>query len=276
MLNMAFSGFVLFASRFCCGLTDQAQHQSSSCNILKSLLMNECSLLQWHFQASFYRLWLGCRPEQPGAGGITAASLAAGRTIQSTACAPKHARWMGAAARGCSHAAAGPSLTLDAGVSQLDSTPTARLDISPLTPGLGALGLHLPATVDAPLSNRDVRYANARLSLPLYTGGGLPPCSRRQRRPPGQPVCAPGRLRLQVAEAYFNVLRARHAASVASQYLQSLQSYQRDVNNFFRKAWWRVAMCWVPNWRWPMPSKSRFRPDRPKASASRPITACWA
>jgi outer membrane protein TolC len=50
-----------------------------------------------------------------------------------------------------------------------------------------------------------------------------------------QPVCAPGRLRLQVAEAYFNVLRARHAASVASQYLQSLQSYQRDVNNFFRK-----------------------------------------
>ncbi|WP_159877220.1 TolC family protein [Aquitalea denitrificans] len=138
-----------------------------------------------------------------------------------------------------SHAAAGPALTFDAGVSQLDSTPTARLDISPLSQGLGALGAHLPSTVDAPLSNRDVRYANARLSLPLYTGGRLAAMQQAAAAATSASQYAQEQarqsLRLQVAEAYFNVLRARHAASVASQYLQSLQSYQRDVNNFFRK-----------------------------------------
>jgi len=138
-----------------------------------------------------------------------------------------------------SHAAAGPALTVDAGISQLDSTPTARLDISPLTQGLGALGAHLPATVDAPLSKRDVRYANARLSLPLYTGGRLTAMQQAAAAATSASQYAEEQtrqtLRLQVAEAYFNVLRARHAASVASQYLQSLQSYQRDVNNFFRK-----------------------------------------
>jgi outer membrane protein TolC len=138
-----------------------------------------------------------------------------------------------------SHAAAGPALTVDAGVSQLDSTPTARLDISPLTQGLGALGAHLPATVDAPLSKRDVRYANARLSLPLYTGGRLSAMQQAAAAATSASQYAAEQarqaLRLQVAEAYFNVLRAHHAANVASQYLQSLQSYQRDVNNFFHK-----------------------------------------
>ncbi|KJV33934.1 hypothetical protein VI06_01415 [Aquitalea magnusonii] len=137
------------------------------------------------------------------------------------------------------HAAAGPALTLDAGVSQLDSTPTARLDISPLTQGLGALGQHLPATVDAPLSNRDVRYANARLGLPLYTGGRLTALQQSAAAATSASRYAQEQvrqaLRLQVADAYVNVLRARHAAAVASQYLQSLQAYQRDVNNFFRK-----------------------------------------
>ncbi|MBV8679825.1 MAG: TolC family protein [Aquitalea sp.] len=151
------------------------------------------------------------------------------------------ARKVGAAQQqeAASHAAAGPALTVDAGVSQLDSTPTARLDISPLTQGLGALAARLPSTVDAPLSERDVRFANARLSLPLYTGGKLTALQQAAAAATDASRYAQDtarqELKLQVAEAYFNVLRARHAATVAEQYLASLQSYQRDVNNFFRK-----------------------------------------
>lgn len=136
-------------------------------------------------------------------------------------------------------AAAGPTLSVDAGWSRLDHTPTARLDVSPLTQGLGALAARLPAAVDVPLTDEDVRFANARLSLPVYTGGKLDALQQSAAAATsasryGQEQARQA-LRLQVAEAYFNVLRAGHAATVAAQYLASLQAYQRDVNNFFRK-----------------------------------------
>ncbi len=161
--------------------------------------------------------------------------------VQASNALRAEARRVGAAGEQvkAAEAAAGPTLKLEGSWTQLDSTPQARIDLTPMTQGLGPLAARLPSSVDAPLSSNHLGVADARLSLPLYTSGRLQ--ALRDAALSSEDAARQGltqaeqELRLQVAEAYFNVLRAGHAHDVARQYLASLESYQRDVGNFFRK-----------------------------------------
>ncbi|MTD32336.1 hypothetical protein GKE73_00605 [Paludibacterium sp. dN 18-1] len=142
--------------------------------------------------------------------------------------------------RHAAQAAAGPVVSLQGNWLKLEREPKARMDLSPLTSGLPLplRGL-LPGSMEASLSDDQVTLAEARISLPVYTSGRLTHLHDAAQAAEQAAQYGEERTRqdvkLDVAEAYFNVLRARDAEQVARELLTSLSAYRRDVGNFYQK-----------------------------------------
>ncbi|WP_374357460.1 TolC family protein [Chitinimonas sp.] len=131
-----------------------------------------------------------------------------------------------------------PVLSLSAGYLHLSDAPTSSVDLSPLghalagTP-LAPIAARLPGNLSLPLAERDISAGSLALSYPLYSGGrisatqraaaaGLDLAQANQQR-------ARQQLRLDIAEAYLNVLRADAAAQVAERYRSGLAAHRNDV-----------------------------------------------
>ncbi|MBV1775364.1 TolC family protein [Burkholderiaceae bacterium DAT-1] len=128
-----------------------------------------------------------------------------------------------------------PSVNLLATSQHLGGPPEASVDTSPLagklahTPFAGLL----PSSLAMPLSERNVQLASLSLTYSLYTGGRI----RAAQDAAGAQqdlVAAQGRslrltIKLSVAEAYLNVLRAQAAEQVAQQALATVQRHLDDV-----------------------------------------------
>ncbi len=137
-------------------------------------------------------------------------------------------------------AAAGPSVGASAQWQKLDHAITGTMDTSGLAAAMPApLRSQFPSRLEAPLSEDHLATAEVKVTLPVYTGGRLTSMAdaARARENSARHGVARSRLdvRLDVAEAYFNVLRASEALKVATLYQDTLVAYRRDVGNAFHK-----------------------------------------
>ncbi|GGY20692.1 hypothetical protein GCM10011289_25390 [Paludibacterium paludis] len=147
-----------------------------------------------------------------------------------------------AAARGieAAEAAAGPQVSASAQWQKLDREVRAVMDTSALSAAMPApVKALFPGRIETPLTNDHPFNAEVKVTLPVYTAGRLDRlagAAREAERATRHGVeRARQDLRLDVAEAYVNVLRANEAVSVATLYLSTLEAYRRDVGNYYRR-----------------------------------------
>ncbi|AMN46043.1 hypothetical protein ACG33_02740 [Steroidobacter denitrificans] len=140
-----------------------------------------------------------------------AAMLAEVESARSTEQAARAARW--------------PSLTAGAGVTRFDAAPEFRF---------GALGTILQAPI---FPGDDYAAANLQLTLPLYTGGrisrGIAAAHQASLGAAEMERAARSTLRLDVAESYVGVLRARRLLHTAQSSVASLSAHASDVQRMF-------------------------------------------
>ncbi len=152
-----------------------------------------------------------------------AAAIAADRRFSAVRHITESARASLSAAEG----ARLPRLSLEGGYTALDSAPTNRVTISPFP------------TLDVPQSDDRYWSYQASVSLPLYTSGrisrgidaaraGLDAQSADESR-------ALADLKLEVAGAYLDVLRAQRAREVTERTTASLAAHAADVQTRFAK-----------------------------------------
>ncbi len=106
-----------------------------------------------------------------------------------------------------------PTLANRSGYVHLSAEPTFALDIPAMPPVLPT-----PVTLESPLADRSFAMSATTLTVPLYTGGKIQAGidARRFLVQAEQAGLAAARqnLKLEVAEAYFHVLRARRLHEV--------------------------------------------------------------
>jgi len=140
-----------------------------------------------------------------------AATVADVESARSTEQAARAARW--------------PSLTAGAGFTRFDTAPEFRF---------GAPG----ATLQAPIfPGDDYAAANLQVTLPLYTGGriskGIDAAHQATIGSWEMERVARSTLRMDVAESYVGVLRARRLLRTASSTVASLRAHANDVGRMF-------------------------------------------
>lgn len=120
-----------------------------------------------------------------------------------------------------------PSLNAQGGWYHLDQPPAATFQLPPL------------GTLQAPLIQQDVRAYQLTASLPLFTGGrisGAVHAAAAAADAAGQSESAAREdLKLSVAGAYVDVLRARRAQRLAETSVATLQAHAQDVDALYAK-----------------------------------------
>lgn len=115
-----------------------------------------------------------------------------------------------------------PGVSLEAGYTALDQTPAFRADL---------LGQQL----QMPMAQQESAAYKAMATLPLYTGGrierGIDAAAAGLEAARLGETADVQNLRLRVADAYVNVLRAGRMLRVAESHVESLAAHARDVEN---------------------------------------------
>ncbi|MGI9238252.1 MAG: TolC family protein [Woeseiaceae bacterium] len=119
-----------------------------------------------------------------------------------------------------------PSVSASAGVTQFDEAPT--FDFS---------GAGVPAVLPL-FGGESMTMADARLTLPLYTGGqvgdGISAAEAMLSVTQFQSTASIQTIKLAVASEYIGVLRAQSALAVADANVRSLTAHVRDVDDMFK------------------------------------------
>ncbi len=120
-----------------------------------------------------------------------------------------------------------PNLVLAADYLKLDNPPTFE---STLTDSL-------PFSVS--FFEEDTLYYSATTTLPLYTGGrisaDIKAAEAQQSASGANASHTISRVKITVAEAYINVLRAKSAVGLARSHVKSLAGHQTDVTNLLNQ-----------------------------------------
>ncbi|MES2244863.1 MAG: TolC family protein [Pseudomonadota bacterium] len=115
-----------------------------------------------------------------------------------------------------------PNLALEAGYTALDKAPAARVDF-------------FGQSLQMPLAQRESAAYKAMATLPLYTGGrierGIDAATAGMDAARLGESADAQNLKLRVADAYVNVLRASRMLKVTESHVASLQAHARDVGN---------------------------------------------
>lgn len=112
----------------------------------------------------------------------------------------------------------------------LSEQPSFSMDISALS---SALPVPLPSSISIPLADRQFALSTTTVTVPLYTGGKITAAvdaARHQVRALHAGYAASHQeIKLEVAEAFFNVLRARQLWEVTQSAEQTLFQHQKNV-----------------------------------------------
>ncbi len=137
-----------------------------------------------------------------------------------------------------------PTLSAGAVWARHQTMPKVQTDLTGLTSGLAGLLppmalARLPGSVAQPVADDKGWSANATVSLPVFTSGKITAGIRAAEAGVEAAEASESRarqdLKLAVAEAYLNVLRAGEALKVANQLVEALAAHQRDVGQFFQQ-----------------------------------------
>lgn len=138
------------------------------------------------------------------------------------------------AARATREAARGlalPKASIGSSYTVLSKEPAARIDL-PSVPGLS-----LPNQL--PLSERNYATHALQASLPVYTGGriaaAVAAADTGVRASAFERTRTEQAVKLDVAEAWLNVLRARRALAAAERHLAALDAHALDVGNLSKE-----------------------------------------
>lgn len=133
----------------------------------------------------------------------------------------------GEAARAAERAARGarlPAVDATAGYTRLDAAPILQV----VTPGFEFRSPPI-------FRNDEFVSASVQLRLPLYSGGqisaGIDAARHARIGAAAEELSATALLKLDVAEAYVGVLRARHASQTAASSVESLEAHVADVQH---------------------------------------------
>ncbi len=125
-----------------------------------------------------------------------------------------------------------PTLTTFNAYTWLNNAPTFKGSIA--LPGSPA-----PLSFSLPFLNRDFFLSSTLMNIPLYTGGrilsGIDAASAQASAAHAEEFTAAMDLKLEVAQAYLNVLRVEKLLAVARSNVTSLQAHERDVDNLFKE-----------------------------------------
>jgi outer membrane protein len=139
-----------------------------------------------------------------------------------------------------------PVLSLESGYTILNNAPAARLD-EPM-----AVLDRIPTAEDKSL------YYKTTLTLPFYTGGRISTeidaAITNLNTAVQDEMKTILDLKLDVAEAYISVLRARRLVQVAEANVSSLASYADDVKNFYEQGMVTKMSCSLHRFPSPMPA----------------------
>ena len=115
-----------------------------------------------------------------------------------------------------------PNVALEAGYTALDNTPAAKAEF-------------FGQSLQMPLAQKESGAYKAMATLPLYTGGrigrGIDAAAAALEASRSGETGDVQNLKLRVADAYVNVLRAARLLHVAERHVQSLEAHARDVEN---------------------------------------------
>lgn len=168
------------------------------------------------------------QPFGAGQGGETlegawATALAANRLLESKRWAVSSAEYSLKAAR----AQRWPSVSVDGSYTVRSDQPSLRITHPAVPPGLESFAIQ---------QNESFAFRGI-IDLPLYTSGqiraAIDAAEARLSAAAVDQDEARGQLKLQVAEAYLNVLRAQREVEVCQQAVRSLQAHYRDVQLLF-------------------------------------------
>lgn len=119
-----------------------------------------------------------------------------------------------------------PKVSASAGISRFDVAP--EFDFS-------AAGV--PAVLPL-FGGESMRMADAKVTLPLYTGGrvrsGIDAAEAMLAARQYQTGATTQQIKLAVAQHYINVLRAKRALAVAESNVKSLAAHRRDADDMFK------------------------------------------
>ncbi len=119
-----------------------------------------------------------------------------------------------------------PGLSFKTGYTARDNEPQLR----------GALG---PSTFELPVENQYNYAYQITASIPLYTSGrissGIDASSAMVEASEAGQASVLLNLKMQVAEAYVTVLRARRGVEVVKSHVTSLEAHERDVLAFYKQ-----------------------------------------
>ncbi len=114
----------------------------------------------------------------------------------------------------------------------LNNSPTFKSILS--LPGSPA-----PLNVSLPFLNREFFFSSTLMTVPLYTGGrifaGIDAAGAQAGAARAEEFTAALDLKLEVTQAYLNVLRADKLLYLAHTSVTSLQAHERDVSNLFKE-----------------------------------------
>ena len=125
-----------------------------------------------------------------------------------------------------------PTLTTFNAYTWLNNTPAFKSSVT--LPGSSA-----PLNLTFPFLNRDFFFGSTLMNVPLYTGGrirsGIDAAGAQARTAGAEEFTAAMDLKLQIAEAYLNVLRVEKLLLLVRSNVTSLQAHERDANNLFKE-----------------------------------------
>src|SRR4051812_15509826 len=185
-------------------------------------------------------------------GAVVASSLALGLAMMTAACRGESLQdaWNAALAanQGLQAAQAGTaSARSGVGAARAERLPTINtvnaytwLNNTPTFKSSVALpGSPRPLNLSFPFLNREFFFSSTLMNIPLYTGGrtaaGVDAAGAQAGAARAEEFTAAMDLKLEVAQAYLNVLRSEKILVLARSNVSSLQAHERDVRNLFRE-----------------------------------------
>lgn len=121
-----------------------------------------------------------------------------------------------------------PTVAISGSYSQLDDSPAFDFSFT-----------GLPIVPPDLFKDDQLIMGTAAISIPLFTSGrissSIAAAEAHERGAGAQVTAATGDLKLAVADAYVNVLRARKALDVARSNVQTLESLARDTNSLYER-----------------------------------------
>ena len=125
-----------------------------------------------------------------------------------------------------------PTLTTLNAYTWLNNTPTFKSTLP--IPGSPA-----PLNVSWPFLNREFFFSSTLMNVPLYTGGrilaSIDAGAAQAGAARAEEFTAAMDLKLDVTQAYLNVLRSEKLLLLARTSVTSLQAHERDVSNLFKE-----------------------------------------